>query len=91
MIDNFDFILPTKICYGRGRLEVLGEELRRLQAANVMVITDPGLVRAGLVDRIGYPRDAIARAALRPTTRASAADTIFSPRRRRRCRGGIPE
>jgi alcohol dehydrogenase len=52
MIQSFDFILPTKIRYGIGMVKVLGEELRLLKANKVMVITDKGLVKAGLVNSI---------------------------------------
>ncbi|MGI6586951.1 MAG: iron-containing alcohol dehydrogenase [Gracilibacteraceae bacterium] len=52
MINPFEFVLPTKIRYGAGILKVLGEELRLLKAKKVMIITDGGLVNAGMVKRI---------------------------------------
>ena len=52
MINSFDFILPTKIRYGIGMVQVLGEELRLLQAKKVMLVTDKGLVKAGMVTKI---------------------------------------
>jgi alcohol dehydrogenase len=52
MINPFEFVLPTKIRYGAGMLKVLGEELRLLEAKKVMIITDKGLVKAGMVKRI---------------------------------------
>jgi alcohol dehydrogenase len=52
MIKNFDFILPTKIRYGVGIVKVLGEELRLLKTKKVMIITDKGLVSAGMVHKI---------------------------------------
>lgn len=52
MINHFDFVLPTKIRYGVGMLRCLGEELRLLQSKKVMIITDKGLVKAGLVSKI---------------------------------------
>jgi len=52
MINNFDFILPTKIRYGIGMVTVLGEELKLLKAKKIMIITDKGLVKAGLVKKI---------------------------------------
>ena len=52
MINSFDFILPTKIRYGAGIVKVLGEELRSLNAKKIMVITDKGLVNAGMVKKI---------------------------------------
>jgi len=52
MISSFDFLLPTKIRYGAGVLRVLGEELGALHAKKIMVITDKGLVKTGLVKRL---------------------------------------
>jgi alcohol dehydrogenase len=52
MIHSFDFLLPTKIRYGAGILQVLGEELRLLKAKNIMVITDKGLVKTDMVKRL---------------------------------------
>lgn len=52
MINYFEFVLPTKIRYGAGMLKVLGEELRLLSAKKVMLITDRGLVKAGMAKRV---------------------------------------
>lgn len=52
MIKSFDFILPTKIRYGIGIVQVLGEELKQLNTKKVMIITDKGLVKAGLTKKI---------------------------------------
>lgn len=52
MISPFEFLLPTKIRYGVGILKVLGEELRSLKAKKIMIITDKGLVKAGMVKKI---------------------------------------
>lgn len=52
MINSFEFVLPTKIRYGAGMLKVLGEELRLLQAKKVMIATDKGLVKTGMVKKV---------------------------------------
>lgn len=52
MINNFDFMLPTKIKYGIGTIKVLGEELKLLKTKKIMLITDKGLVKTGMVDKI---------------------------------------
>jgi len=52
MIGSFEFILPTKIRYGAGMLKTLGEELKNLRARKIMVITDKGLVNAGMVEKV---------------------------------------
>lgn len=52
MLAGFEFLLPTKIRYGRGMVRVLGEELKLLHAGKVMLITDKGLVKAGMLQKI---------------------------------------
>jgi alcohol dehydrogenase len=52
MIPSFDFLLPTKIRYGAGIIQVLGEELRALNAQNVMVITDKGLAKTEMLRKV---------------------------------------
>jgi len=52
MINPFEYVLPTKIRYGAGMLKVLGEELRLLKAKKVMIITDKGLVNAGMIKKV---------------------------------------
>ena len=52
MINPFEFVLPTKIIYGAGKVQVLGEELKALKANKVMLITDKGLIKSGLMDKV---------------------------------------
>ncbi|MCG8484272.1 MAG: iron-containing alcohol dehydrogenase, partial [Clostridia bacterium] len=52
MINSFDFILPTKIRYGRGTIVLLQEELDSLKAKKIMIITDKGLVKTGLLKKV---------------------------------------
>ncbi len=52
MIPSFEFLLPTKIRYGAGALQTLGEELRALHAKNIMIITDKGLSKTGMLQRL---------------------------------------
>lgn len=52
MINGFDFILPTKIRYGRGMISALGDELLLAGSKRIMIITDRGLVNTGLVDKL---------------------------------------
>ncbi len=52
MINSFDFILPTKIRYGRGTIGLLQEELNSLKAKKIMIITDKGLVKTGLLKKV---------------------------------------
>ena len=45
LIERFDFILPTKIRYGAGAINLLAEELRIIEAKKIMIITDKGIVK----------------------------------------------
>jgi len=52
MITPFNFILPTKIIYGVGMLKVLPEELKKMKAKKIMVVTDSKLVALKLTDKL---------------------------------------
>ncbi|MCR4712160.1 MAG: iron-containing alcohol dehydrogenase [Clostridia bacterium] len=48
----FSFVLPTEIVYGPGSLSRLPEEMKRLNCTRPVIITDAGIVRAGIADRV---------------------------------------
>lgn len=50
MISEFSF--PTKIIFGPGAVKSLGDHALRLGGSRVQIVADPGVVKAGLVDRI---------------------------------------
>lgn len=51
-MNSFDFHLPTRIVFGPGRLPELGELARSLgDISRVLVVSDPGVVAAGHVQR----------------------------------------
>lgn len=52
MVNSFEFILPTKIRYGAGTINVLGEELKMLGSKKAMIITDKGLANTKMMDKI---------------------------------------
>ncbi|MBN2827102.1 MAG: iron-containing alcohol dehydrogenase [Tissierellales bacterium] len=52
MITPFNFTLPTKIIYGVGMLKVLPEELKKMKAKKIMVVTDSKLVALKLTDKL---------------------------------------
>jgi alcohol dehydrogenase len=52
LLKDFEFILPTRIRYGAGVARELGSELEAIGAKKVMVVTDSGIVKSGIVDRI---------------------------------------
>lgn len=50
MIKSFQTM--RRIVFGPGSVEALGEEIRRLGGGRVLVVTDPGLKKAGVVDQV---------------------------------------
>ncbi|HLU50480.1 MAG TPA: iron-containing alcohol dehydrogenase [Planctomycetota bacterium] len=50
-LEPFDFHPLTRVIYGPGRLDDLGTVARELGARRVLVVTDPGIVRAGHAPR----------------------------------------
>ena len=51
-LENFDFILPTIIKFGAGRALETGKEVAALGCKKAMVVTDKGIIAAGLLDGI---------------------------------------
>jgi len=47
----FQFALRTRIDFGSGAVDGLGEHVRRLGSKRVLLVTDPGIVAAGHVER----------------------------------------
>lgn len=47
---NFDFVLPTKIVFGPGVAKQTGEHLTALGLKRPLVVTDPGVRKAGVAD-----------------------------------------
>lgn len=52
MSSGFTFRTARKIQFGRGCIDALAFELQRLHVEHPALITDPGVVKAGIVDRI---------------------------------------
>ena len=48
-MNPFEFTLPTKIVYGPGCVGKLAEEIAAIGGRKPLVITDPGIVKAGIV------------------------------------------
>lgn len=46
------FSWPTRVVWGAGSIVKLPEEIRRADGTKVLVVTDPGVVRAGIVERV---------------------------------------
>ena len=51
-LNKFAFDQPTKILCGEGALQELPEELKRLQAKNILIVCDIGIIKAGIVDLV---------------------------------------
>ena len=52
LLNSFTFELPTKIQYGIGATGDLADVIKNLNAVKVLLVTDKGIVRSGLLDRI---------------------------------------
>jgi alcohol dehydrogenase len=51
-LQSFDFQPRTRVVYGEGALLLVGNLARQLGFAKPLVVADPGIVAAGLVDRV---------------------------------------
>lgn len=49
---KFDFTFPTTIMFGRGRINEIGAIIASRKIKKVMMVTDKGLIKAGLIDPI---------------------------------------
>lgn len=48
----YSFQLKTKILFGEGRLNTLCNELKALHSSKVLIVTDRGIVQAGILDKL---------------------------------------
>jgi alcohol dehydrogenase class IV len=55
MMKSFRFRTPGWILFGNDTVSQLGAEAKRLGARRIMVITDPGVAKAGLVEKVAEP------------------------------------
>jgi len=53
LLNNFSFELPTRIEYGMGVVQKLPEVLAEYDLKRVLLVTDPGVTAAGLLDPVG--------------------------------------
>jgi len=51
-VGGFDYAPRTRLLFGRGLLSRVGDLAKELGGRRVLVVTDPGLVRAGHADRV---------------------------------------
>ncbi len=52
LVKTFSFMMRTRILYGTGSLQGLGSELQEMGVRRVLLLTDRGVRRAGVVDGI---------------------------------------
>lgn len=52
-MENFEFILPTGIRFGSGVIEEIGEEIKTRGYKNPLIVTDKGIIAAGIINIIG--------------------------------------
>lgn len=48
----YQVTFPGKICFGVGALDMLGDEADKLGGKRAVIITDPGVYKAGLIDPV---------------------------------------
>ena len=51
-MEAFSFTLPTEIVYGPGSLARLPQEMKRIGCTRPVIITDAGIIKAGIADRV---------------------------------------
>lgn len=49
-IGNFQFYVPTRLVFGMESLPSVGVEARKLATGRALVVADPGVIKAGLLD-----------------------------------------
>jgi alcohol dehydrogenase len=52
IIKSFEFKLPTRVLFGVNLVDSLGEEVKALEIQQLLLVTDKGVVNAGLLDRV---------------------------------------
>jgi len=51
-VDIYEITLPMKVCFGVGSLDTLGDEVIDLAVKHALIVTDPGVYQARLVDPV---------------------------------------
>lgn len=51
-INDFEFVLPTRIIYGEGSIKKLPDEIRKMNNKKPLLVTDKGLITAGIAAKI---------------------------------------
>ena len=48
----WSFCIPQRIKFGEGAVEEIGYEIKNLKCSKVLIVTDPGIVKAGICEKI---------------------------------------
>ena len=51
-INDFEFVLPTRIIYGEGSIRKLPDEIRKMNNKKPLLVTDKGIITAGIAAKI---------------------------------------
>ena len=51
-METYEIMLPGKVCFGIGVQDNVGEEAAKLGAKRALIVTDPGVYKAGLTDGV---------------------------------------
>jgi len=51
-VNIYEIMLPMKVCFGVGSVGILGDEVSKLAVKHALIVTDPGVYQAGLVDPV---------------------------------------
>ena len=51
-INDFEFVLPTRIIYGEGSIKKIPDEIRKLNNKKPLLVTDKGIITAGIAEKI---------------------------------------
>ncbi|MEA4942614.1 MAG: iron-containing alcohol dehydrogenase [Oscillibacter sp.] len=52
MLNHFSFVSPTKMEFGMGAISKLPEMIRALGAKKAILVTDPGVAQAGILEKV---------------------------------------
>ncbi|MCI5122805.1 MAG: iron-containing alcohol dehydrogenase, partial [Candidatus Electrothrix sp. AUS4] len=55
MMQSFTVTQPTRLQFGAGTVKELGKTVKEFQGSKVLLVVDPGLVKAGLLERFTAP------------------------------------
>jgi len=83
-MESFDFQLRTRVVFGEGSLDRIGEIARELGFTRTLIVADPGIARTTLVERAAAHLEAAGIAAFGFHDFDANPDTAMVDRGRRR-------